>query len=660
MRRTTILLLCGLATALLCACREPAAPAAGAWRHLDLAAETPTVEASAQRGLDDDAGGTLSYRAVVGYLGSREVRDLARVPASQLTAFPHQNAGQAAVIEQAPGSRLAWHVTLGQTPVFTFTPLADDDQPCPCTFRAGLRTATGEIVELFRHPTGAAGARAAAPAEELPAQVAQRGTGMPVELDLSPWAGQQVDLLLQVEPPPGGSRPGARARWASPALFDRSADPGTGRPRTGGPPNIVLIGIDTLRADHVGAWGDGAETAWQRVSLTPAIDRLAADSDLWLDAYSTFNVTNPSFASILTGLYGKNHGVYDLQTPLPAGHTTLAELLSDAGYATLAVISASHLGDHNSGLGQGFDTVVTASEHAAAERSLAVAMDWIAAQDGPYFVWLHLFDPHTPHTPPQPYASGLRPAAVNGPLPVTAWIPFRPVGPVVYEQPVLGGHRDLYAGEVAYLDRQLGRFVGFLDSRGAAADTVLALTSDHGENLGEHGILDRHIGLWETTTHVPLMIRWPTGPGSHAASRGRRFHGLVQTLDLFPTLLAAAGLTPPPQDGEDLRQLTADGRRGRRAVFAEHASLLGLTVRTATHRLMKSAGNPQVRDGSYLFDLTNDPQETRNLTGLATPTEKALADLLTRWLNDRRPTEQALPRQLSQEEIERLRALGYL
>jgi arylsulfatase A-like enzyme len=405
----------------------------------------------------------------------------------------------------------------------------------------------------------------------------------------------------------------------------------------------------------VGAYASPGAPAWAGPSLTPAIDRLAAESDLFLDAYSTFNVTNPSFASILTGLYGKNHGVYDLKTPLPPAHTTLAEVFDRAGYDTLAVIAARHLGDHNSGLGQGFDATVRADEHLAAEMAVETAMDWIAGREAPFFLWLHLFDPHTPHTPPSPYALGLRPAAPAGLAPVAAWLPFRSPGPAAYEQPVLAGSPRLYAGEVAYLDRQVDRLLDYLESRGLLKNTLVALVADHGENLGEHGMLCRHIGLWETTTRVPLLVRWP-GP----SRPGRRIAGLVETIDLFPTLLAAAGLPVPPQDGTDLRELTRDGRRGRPAVFAEHASRMGVTVRSREFRYVRSAGNPHLADGPYLYELATDPGEARSLAGSGLAAEASLATLLDRWLAELRPAPGASPRELTAEELERLRSLGYL
>ena len=633
--RLRLFALLGLVAALLplsaCRAREEAAVALP-WQRIDLWQVKPEVEI-----VPGNNKWLKPAAYLIGYLGAEEVRDMSRVPAHQLAAFPKRTAGQIRVIEQLAGSRLKWRMKIGPDAYFSFIPLGTQ-KGCACTYRFGVRDA-GVIKELYRVEAQPVGPLAAST----------------VEVDLSPYLGREVDLLFQVEAPPEAlvpvaGRPFPTALIGSPALYQRQP-PQRPPAASADRPNILLIGLDTLRADHVGAWG-------REPSLTPAMDRLAGQSDIWLDAYSAFNVTNPSFASILTGLYGKNHGIYDLRTPLPPSHTTLAEHLRGAGYETLAIISAAHLGDHNSGLGQGFQEVTRATEHFAGELAVDMALDWIAARDGkrPFFAWLHLFDPHTPHTPPQPYALGFRPASFAGFDPVRAWVPFRQPGPRSFDEPVLGGNRDLYDGEVAYLDRQVGRLLGFLESRGLLENTVIALVADHGESLGEHGVLYRHVGLHDTTTHVPLMIRWPG-----REREGRRIEGLVQTIDLFPTLVKAAGLEVPTQDGTDLRELTGEGKRGRRAVFSEHAGRLGLMVRTPEASYMLSQGNTRFfPDGAFFYDLKADPQEARSLAGQGLPTEQQLADLLRRWLADRRPSPGTKPREQSDEEKARLKALGYL
>jgi arylsulfatase A-like enzyme len=639
-----------------CARERPPAPPPP-WERVDLWLAKPAVETP--------PGGRRWVRAVsqtISFLGAAEVRDMSKVPASQLAAFPRRTAGQVRALAQAAGSRLAWRVRLGSEPYLSFVPLGSE-AGCACTYRVAARGPDGAERELFRRPVAPVGPIAPAA----------------VELPLGAWAGGTVDVLLEVRPL-GAAVTAAvdheappTALWGSPAVYSRRPPEAPGGGVSGAAPeqpppvpptagaNVLLLGLDTLRADALGPWG-------RKPTLTPEIDRLAAQSDVWLDAFSTFNATNPSFASIFTGLYGKDHGVYDLATPLPRAQTTLAELLRRRGYETLAIISARHLGDHNSGLGQGFQEVTLAGEHFAAELAVDMAMDWIAAPERkgrPWLAWVHLFDPHTPHTPPRPYALGSRPAAAYGLAPVAAWTPFRRTGPRAFDEPVLGGNRDLYDGEVAYLDRQVGRLLDFLGSRGSLERTIVVFVADHGESLGEHGVLYRHVGLHDTTTHVPLMIRWPAGGGERADEgrpRGRRIHGLVQTIDLFPTLLAAVGLPVPPQDGVDLRELTAGGRRGRRAVFAEHASRLGAMVRTTGRKLILSEGNTRFfPDGASFYDLCTDPREERSLAGRGLAEERQLGELLRRWLAARRPRPApATPQVLTEEERKRLEALGYL
>ena len=639
--------------AFACKARTGAAPEA--WERVDLWSLRPEVEVTpvANRWFHPTT-------QEISFLGSPEVRDLSRVPPEQLVHFPHRPAGQIRAIEQAAASRVRWRVRLGRSPYLSFVPLGYP-RPCACGYRVTVS------------PTGAAGA----PVEIYRAEAPPVRTFAPpaVTLDLSRWAaegGEEVDLRFEVLGTGERSRGKLPALlWGSPAVYSRQALPAPASPRAENRPNILLIGADTLRADAVGAWG-------RSPSLTPEIDALGRESDVYLDAFTAFNVTNPSFVSIMTGLYGKNHGVYDLETPLPPTHVTLAEHLHQAGYATLAVLSASHLQDANSGLGQGFDEVTRATEHFAGELPVDMTIDWLAArsapppaarpgaptaptakapEEKPFFVWLHLFDPHTPHTPPEPFASGYEPSAPSGLSPVATWTPFREPGPRAFAEQVLGADRDLYDGEVAYLDRQIGRLLDFLRSRKLLDDTLVVLVADHGESLGEHGVSFRHVGLHDTTTHVPMMIRWPG-----RERKGRTIRGLVQTIDLYPTLLGALGLPVPPQDGEDLGRLFANGRTGRRAVFAEHAGRLGLMVRTPEWQYIQSSGNTRFfPDGPSLFDLKADPKENANRAGQGLAQEAEFDRLLQRFLADRRDLPKPTPRgDISPEEERRLRGLGYL
>lgn len=619
---------------LLAACHRDGSNSLHPWERVDLHEAKPEVEVAPAEGRWAKA-----VTRTISFLGAAEVRDMSKVPASQLAAFPTRTAGQVPALEQRAGTRVRWTLHPGAEAYFSFIPLGTTNG-CACSYLVSVRDGSAPPQELARIQARPVGAIAPATAT----------------VDLAAYAGKEIGLQIEIVGAagrlPGGGFP--TVLLGSPALYSRVALDTASLPRQAekNRPNILFVGADTTRADALGAWG-------RSPSLTPALDRLAGESDVWLDAYSVFNVTNPSFASMMTGLYGKNHGVYDLKTPLPAEQTTLAEILAANGYDTWAYISAAHLGDHASGLGQGFAEVSEVTEHAAAEMPVDRLMGRIAARREkarPFFAWLHLFDPHTPHTPPEPYALGERPKAPSGLSPVKAWAPFRPLGPRPFTQVVLGGSKDLYDGEVAYLDHEVDRLLGFLESRGLLEDTLVIFVADHGENLGDHGIDFRHVGLFDTTTHVPLMIRWP-GKGT----KGRRLNGLVQTIDLFPTLLKTLEIPVPPQDGFDLRDLTGPGKKGRPAVFAEHANQMGLMVRTARAKYILSQGNAQfLPDGPSLFDLEKDPGELTNLSGKGNPEEKRLAGLLVRFLAERRKAPDAKTRQLTAEETARLKALGYL
>jgi arylsulfatase A-like enzyme len=474
------------------------------------------------------------------------------------------------------GTSLVYQVTLGTDAFFSFVPLRPGSEGCRHRYMVSVRDG-----DRWSEVAGIMPAEGAAAPETAYAS-------------LTRWSGRTIDLALRVE------RRGDRCAgatldspvWGSPAVYSRCTD--CDQPAKRDKRNVILISFDAMRADAVGAH-DG------RPSLTPAIDRLAARSDVWTDVYATFNVTNPSFASTMTGLYGPRHGVYDLNTPLPYSFTTLAEVLRANGYRTGAIVSAQHLSDDNSGLGQGFEDYQVAPRRFGAEMAADMAMEWLAATPAPQFLWLHFFDPHTPHDAPRPYATGHRPDAPSGLAPPKAWRTFRAPGEVAYRDPQLRAHEDLYDAEVAYVDRQVDRLLDFLDSRGLLERSIVVLMSDHGENGVSDRVPFRHAGLWDATTRIPLIIHRP-GAG------GRTHHGFAQNVDIFPTLLSLLGVAAPPTDGRDLLR-----SEPRAFVVAEHAHGTGAMWRDEHYLYNWSKGNAFLPDGEMLFDVRTDPEQRVNL-----------------------------------------------
>ncbi len=366
----------------------------------------------------------------------------------------------------------------------------------------------------------------------------------------------------------------AMALWAGCNLVE------AGRAAPGGP-NVVLVTVDTLRADHVGSYG--YETA-----ETPVLDLLSERGVLFEQAMATAPVTLPSHASILTGLYPTSHGVrHNAVFRLASEHTTVAERFQQAGYRTGAVIGAAVL-SRDFGLDQGFDffdeemgedrATASGSHERKADAVTNRALEWLEAGDGPFFLWVHYYDVHATYSPPEPFQSRFR---------------------------------DLpYDGEVAFVDYELGRL---LDGLGASLeDTLVAVTSDHGEGLGEHGERTHTYFVYDADIHVPLVIAGPGVPG------GRRVEEVVSNAGLAPTLTALAGL--PALDPVDVGDLTplwtareSGSLKGVGWAYAE--SLAGkidfgwapmFAVRDAEHHYIRA---PR----SELFNLASDPGQNANL-----------------------------------------------
>lgn len=377
------------------------------------------------------------------------------------------------------------------------------------------------------------------------------------------------------------------------------------------PPDIFLVTIDTLRADHVHCYG------YEHVE-TPALDALANDGVRFTQAFTPSPITNTSHTTILTGLLPSSHGVTDFGTPLAPDHTTLAEMLRQQGYHTAAFIGAVILDSRSlaPGLDRGFDYYDNFPEHPAAKsrwgrverRGIDVvqhAEAWLSAHPTkPHLVWIHLYDPHDPYEPPAPYSQSYK--------------------------------DHLYDGEIAYADSALAAFIAYLKKNREYHNAVVVVVGDHGEGLGEHHEDTHGIFLYDSTTHVPLIIKLPAG-----ASAGKVVSAQVRTLDILPTVVDLQGtISASKVDGLSLKPYLIGSDESPRVVFGETDYPLRFgwaplrSVRTEGFKLIE-APRPE------LYDLQGDPGELENKFGPDTPKTRQLRAILAQVPSN--PPSAALP-----------------
>ena len=356
-------------------------------------------------------------------------------------------------------------------------------------------------------------------------------------------------------------------------LASAAAGRSGGAESSGDAPNLLLITMDTTRADHLHAYGH------KRIA-TPATDRLAAEGVLFERAYSQIAVTAPSHTTVMSGRGTWSHGTLLNGIPVSEDQSLLAELLSERGYRTGAFVSAYVL-DHKMGFDRGFATydddfsslegssgllagrlwaglVRHFSPDTVLERvggdTVDSALSWLEAApaDRPWFLWVHLFDAHGPYEPPPPYDTMYYQGDPRDPSNKSM---ERVDHVAAYLESSLEGITDLnwviaqYDGEISYADAQVGRLLDALDERGEAGDTLVVLAGDHGESLGENGVWFNHgDDVFDASTHVPLIMRWP---GEVPA--GQRVGGIVELTDVAPTVHALLGLeVAGPLDGHSL------------------------------------------------------------------------------------------------------------
>ncbi len=392
-------------------------------------------------------------------------------------------------------------------------------------------------------------------------------------------------------------------------------------------PSFLLITLDTTRADHLQPYGS------QNVE-TPALAKLATDGVVFDQAVATTPVTAPSHASLLTGLYPPRHGVRNNSTHyLPDQVTTLAELLSDAGYRTAAFVSTAIL-ERRFGLAQGFelyddeirgsasrrDSRMTVERPAAATADRALA--WLDTLDGsyPYFLWVHFYDPHIPYLPPSPWAEQYA------------------------ERP--------YDGEIAYMDSQIARLLAH--PRAAVDEVIVAAIGDHGESLGQHGERTHGLLVYDSTIRVPWILRLPGGP------RGVRVQNTVSQVDLLPSLadVLALDIDVSTFDGKSFVPMLRGEKPPSERLFFSESEVPFFAYGWSRLRSARKGGLKFIdAPVAELYDVQADPGETRNLAADRQPEVDAFSTAIEAWLGGGAEAESDLA--VDAETAQMMRALGY-
>lgn len=425
--------------------------------------------------------------------------------------------------------------------------------------------------------------------------------------------------------------------------------------------NLVLITLDTTRADGLSLLG-GVEGA------TPNLDALGAESVVFDVAYSETNVTNPSHLSIMTGIGSLRHGVTSNFVKLPDGLDSLAQGLGRAGYATAGFVAAQPLGRAFGW--QGFDTLPEVEGVLDAVEVTRRAVAWLEEpRDQPFFMWVHYWNPHTMYEPPdevfEQFYQG-DPTAGDGPPIATAPFFERASHFGVGERLKrwLGDVRDpawpraKYTAELHYTDREVGRLLAGLDRSGLAGDTLIVVTADHGESLGEHGIYYAHVGVYEEVLRIPLLLRVPGLPPRRSAVP-------VWTLDVAPTVAALLGVElRHTMDGLSLVSALHgepdEALLQRRRFVHPHASNRAVAIREGHWKLIWPIERRDRVLGNEveLFDLSEDPAEEHNLAADRPEQVARLRAAIEPWIRAGRSDPAANPR-LDPGIREQLEALGY-
>ena len=495
-------------------------------------------------------------------------------------------------------------------------------------------------------------------------------------LDLGALAGREITLTLALE----AEQEGALGFWGAPAVRSRES--------SRAPRGVLVFLLDTLRRDRLDAYGFERETA-------PNLSRLAAEGVLFEDAIAQGAWTKVSVPSILTSTYPTSNGIHELNHRMPASGVTLAEVFREAGYATWATSSVFFTG-RGSNLHQGVEVLHEAGSFPSDNRDKNArnivdrVLPWLEShEDVPFFVLIHAIDPHDAYEPNRPYdtlwaapdakekhgawTEKLKPFIENNfmkdrGLPLRAELEKAGIDPEEFVKTEL----DWYDGSIRGADVELGRLLEKLEELGIADDTLVVFLSDHGEEFLEHGGHFHEENVYGELVNVPLAMRWP-----EVLPAGRVVNETVQLLDLAPTILDLAGISVPERmQGQSLKPLLAasgaERWRARPAIseWRRRTDQLGTRVVDAFSiiegewKLIRNVARPDDVPEFELYHHQTDPLDQKNVASDHPEVVERLAQQLEAWhkwaLERKLPSDGEAASEMTSEELQRLRSLGYV
>lgn len=401
--------------------------------------------------------------------------------------------------------------------------------------------------------------------------------------------------------------------------------------------NVILVAIDTLRADHLGCYGYGRDTS-------PALDALAAEGALFESFWAPCIPTHPGFTTIFTGVHGVRHGIVSQgrrDAVLPGEFQTLPAVLR--GHRGINTVAVDSLGPGHPWFYAGYDHYIL-SRNGSAEWVTQAALRWLRAHgDEPFFMFVHPWDPHTPYRPPEKYQGMFTDADPNQCddetwASVTQQLVYPFFRGFLYER--MGNPRNLeyieaqYDAEIRSCDEWLGAFFRELRQIGLWDDTAVLVTADHGESMTEHHVFFEHHGIYDCVLHVPLIMRVP---GETKA--GLRVEGMFQHFDIAPTICdILERQTPPHFDGRSLLPAArGEEDAGHDAIYACEASRMARwAIRTPEWKLLKVVDPGQYHvDFDELYHVSVDPNESRNVINEHRDVADELELQLVRWRESR-------------------------